>query len=556
MSGNGRIYRISALAVLGGALFGFDMSSMSAIISTQPYLCQFNQRGFDEKGRCLGPTSDTQGGVTAAMPGGSLIGALVSGWLSDRCGRKKTVMIGSVFWIAGSVVTCASVNLPMLAVGRFINGFAVGICSAQVPVYITEIAPPTLRGRLVAMQQWAITWGILIMYFICFGCSYVDGAGAFRIPWGLQMLPAICLCVGLSSEPESPRWLFKKGREMEAKDVLAQLHGGGNANSHFVQRELQDIRATVSQEHKHADASWLELFTPSMLNRTLIGVFTQIWSQLTGMNVMMYYITYVFTMAGLSNAGTNEVLIPSSVSFIINVVMTVPALVWMDRWGRRPPLLIGAALMCLWLTITAIMFGVYARNAEPGEFASASESMVVSGPAARVIIAATCLFVASFAPTWGPVSWTYPPELFPLRLRGKAVALATSANWTFNFALAYFVPPAFENITWKTYVIFAVFCAVMFLHVFFFFPETANKTLEEIEQIFDDKRPGAIKYIGTPAWKTHNDRKAMITHELRDSISDSEDGDKAQTNSTEPGARDGIMTATRNEPMPATGNDA
>lgn len=149
--------------------------------------------------------------------------------------------------------------------------------------------------------------------------------------------------------------------------------------------------------------------------------------------------------------------------------------------------------MCLWLSITAIIFGVYSRPPNPGEFASSSEFMVVSGPAARLIIAATCLFVATFAPTWSPVSWAYPPELFPLRLRGKAVALTTSANWAVSFALAYFVPPAFENITWKTYVIFAVFCAVMYLHVYLLFPETANKTnktLEKIEQIFDDTQPG------------------------------------------------------------------
>jgi MFS family permease len=204
----------------------------------------------------------------------------------------------------------------------------------------------------------------------------------------------------------------------------------------------------------------------------------------------MYYITYVFTMAGQSTSGTNNVLVPSSVSFVINVLMTVPALLWMDRWGRRRTLLAGAALMCTWLTINAIMFAVYGRTPAPGEFPSASESIAVSGAPAWVIIVSTYLFVASFASTWGPVSWTYPPELYPLRLRGKAVALATSANWTFNFALAYFVPPAFQNITWKTYVIFAVFCATMGIHVFFFFPETANKTLEQVEELFDDKRLG------------------------------------------------------------------
>jgi hypothetical protein len=142
------------------------------------------------------------------------------------------------------------------------------------------------------------------------------------------------------------------------------------------------------------------------------------------------------------------------------------------------------------------MFGVYSRTPYPGEFPSASESMAVSDAPAWVIIVSTCLFVASYAPTWGPVSWAYPPELFPLRLRGKAVALATAANWTFNFALAYFVPPAFENITWKTYVIFAVFCAAMNLHVFFLFPETANKSLEEVAQMFDDKQPGG-EFVST-----------------------------------------------------------
>jgi hypothetical protein len=170
--------------------------------------------------------------------------------------------------------------------------------------------------------------------------------------------------------------------------------------------------------------------------------------------------------------------------------MTVPALVYLDKIGRRRTLLVGAALMCLWLTINAVLFALFSRTPEPGEFTSASESMAVSGPAAKAIVASTFLFVASFAPTWGPVSWTYPPELYPLRLRGKAVALATSANWAFNFALAYFVPVAFERITWKVYVIFAVFCACMFLHVFLAFPETANKTLEEIDEIFDDTRPG------------------------------------------------------------------
>jgi len=376
----------------------------------------------------------------------------------------------------------------MLVVGRIINGLSVGICSAQVPVYITELAPPSQRGRLVGFQQWAITWGILIMFFICYGCSYIQGTAAFRIPWGVQMVPAILLFLGLCVLPESPRWLAKNDRWEETKEVLALVHAKGDMESPWVQREMEEIREAVEFERANKDVTYMELFDANMLNRTTIGIFTQIWSQLTGMNVMMYYITYVFTMAGLADDTPEGVLLPSGINFIINVVMTVPALLWMDRWGRRPTLLIGAFFMCLWLCVNAGLFAVYSTPMEGNH--NAAVSMRVRGAPAKAIIASTYLFVASFAPTWGPVSWTYPPELFPLRLRGKAVALTTSSNWAFNFALAYFVPPAFANIKWRTYVIFAVFCAAMFIHVFFFFPETANKPLEEIEEMFDGTKPG------------------------------------------------------------------
>jgi len=213
---------------------------------------------------------------------------------------------------------------------------------------------------------------------------------------------------------------------------------------------------------------------------------------------MMYYITYIFTMAGLGSS----VLVSSSIQYAINVVMTIPALIFVDKWGRRPTLLIGAFLMLVWLVINAGLLGAYSVPPYKGQFSSAAESMYITGAPSKAVIACTYLFVASYAPTWGPVSWIYPPELYPLRVRGKAVALATSFNWIFNFALAYFVPPAFANIRWEVYVIFAVFCAAMFLHVFFLFPETAGKPLEEVEEMFDDATTGSIRFLGTPAWKT------------------------------------------------------
>ncbi|KAI9750032.1 MAG: hypothetical protein M4579_006626 [Chaenotheca gracillima] len=494
----GNIYFITAIAVVGGGLFGFDISSMSAILGTDQYVRYFNQGPLDTSG----PRPDVQGGITAAMPGGSFIGALCSGVLSDRLGRKTSIQIGTVIWCIGSIVVCASQNIPMLIVGRFINGLSVGICSAQVPVYLSELAPPSKRGRMVGTQQWAITWGILIMFYVSYGCSFMKGNAAFRVPWGLQMIPAILLFFGLFFLPESPRWLARKDRWEECHSVLALVHGHGDPNSPFVMRELQDIKDMCEFERQNADVTYLELFKPNMINRTHIGIFTQIWSQLTGMNVMMYYITYVFGMAGLTG---NTNLISSSIQYVINVFMTIPALIYVDRWGRRPTLLIGATLMSIFMYANAGLlatYGVYSPEGADGH--TKEESTAITGPPSKAVIACTYLFVASYAPTWGPVSWVYPPELYPLRVRGKAVALATSSNWIFNFALSYFVPPAFVNIQWRVYIIFGVFLTAMTIHVFFAFPETAGKTLEEVEDMF---------LSGVPAWKTHVVTKSTLALE-------------------------------------------
>lgn len=205
-------------------------------------------------------------------------------------------------------------------------------------------------------------------------------------------------------------------------------------------------------------------------------------------------------MAGLTG---NTLLVSSSIQYVINVAMTVPALLWIDRWGRRLPLLVGAFFMMTFLFVNAGLLAARGRPAPPGGLNGVeAESWEITGAPSKAVIACSYLFVASFAPTWGPVSWIYPPELFPLRVRGKAVALATSSNWAFNFALGYFVPPAFVNIQWKTYLLFGIFCAAMFIHVFIMFPDTAGKTLEEVEFMFTD--PSGVKYIGIPAWKTRS----------------------------------------------------
>lgn len=180
----------------------------------------------------------------------------------------------------------------MLCVGRFFNGLAVGICSAQVPVYVSELAPPSKRGRVVGAQQWALTWGMIIIFYTSYGTSFIKGTASFRIPWGLQAIPGILLGIGLFFAPESPRYLARNDRWEEAEMVLASVHSKGDRNSPFVQRELLEIRVACQAESS-LKSSYLHLFNKDMIYRTHVGIFTQVWSQLTGMNALMYCKQYV-----------------------------------------------------------------------------------------------------------------------------------------------------------------------------------------------------------------------------------------------------------------------
>ncbi|PWN35849.1 putative high-affinity glucose transporter [Meira miltonrushii] len=521
-------YVVTALGCVGGLLFGFDIASMSAILPTANYKVYFNG-GNDPPSQAVGkplgwldstgPSSDVQGGITASMAGGSFLGAIVSGLLTDKLGRRNSIFVSTIIFVIGSIITCAAQAIGMLVVGRLICGFAIGIASAQVPVYISELVPSRLRGRLVGCQQWAITWGIMVFYYVSLGCSYAapqDGRRTitFRLPWALQMIPAIFLMFLVPFMPRSPRWLASKGRYEEARQVLALVHAKGDVSSPLVLAEMKEIQDSIEAESGKG-SGFTDLFKGRMLYRIHIGIFTQIWSQLTGMNVMMYYIGYVFQMAGVSD--TSQAVVSSSIQYVINVVMTVPALIWIDKWGRRPTLLIGAALMALWLFINAgimAQHGHYVTEAErQAEGLSQSVAWRVDITSGKAVIAMSYLFVASYAPTWGPVSWVYPPELFPTRLRGKANAISTCANWIFNFALGYFVPPAFENIQWKVYLIFGVFNVAMFIHVFFCFVETKGKTLEEVEEVFNS---------GLHAWQTRKLTETSRVEQMATAIAQGE----------------------------------
>lgn len=476
-------YVTAAIATIGGMLFGFDISSVSAFQSEKGYQEYFNH-----------PNSITRGGITASMPGGSFLGSLFAGYVSDYLGRKGAIQISSIIWIIGAAIQCSAINQAQLICGRVIAGVAIGFASTQVPVYVAELSPKNIRGRLGSLFQWAVTWGIMIMFYISFGCTHMSYPAAFRLAWGIQMVPGALLFMGTLILPESPRWLASKDKWEEAIDIISKVEAKGDHSDPNVLIEVEEIKEAVRIDRESQDVKLWHLFKKHSIHRTLVGVWAQIWQQLTGMNVMMYYIVPIFNMAGFEG---NTGLVSSSIQYVINVVMTIPALLFIDKWGRRPLLLVGCVLMFIWLVLMAALLGHFAEHVP--EVAGDPEIRLripkSQKPASKAVIACSYLFVASFAPTWGPGIWLYCSEIFPLKQRAVANGLTGAANWIFNFALAMFVPTAFKNITWKTYVIFAVFCFVMFFHVFFLFPETKGKTLEEIDQMWDEK---------VPAWRSAN----------------------------------------------------
>ena len=238
---------------------------MSAIVVTDQYIKYFNN-----------PSGVIQGAIGSALAAGSVVGSAVAGPLSDKIGRRDAIMFACIFWLIGTSVQVACQNVGTLIAGRVLNGFTVGITSAQVPVYLAEIAKAEKRGSLVIIQQLAIEFGILIMYFIGYGCASIEGPAAFRTAWGTQFIPCFFLILGLPFLPRSPRWLAKVGRDKEAIETLANIQAGGNVDDPRVIAEWEEIR-TVMQAEREAGQGWGKFFKNGMWKRTLAGMSVQAW---------------------------------------------------------------------------------------------------------------------------------------------------------------------------------------------------------------------------------------------------------------------------------------
>jgi MFS transporter, SP family, arabinose:H+ symporter len=440
---------VSIVAALGGLLFGFDTAVVSGAIG-------FMDQRFD--------LNHVQvGWAVSSLIIGCIIGAAISGVLSDRFGRKKVMIAAAILFIIGSIGSAIPDTFSGYIIARIIGGIGIGITSTLCPLYIAEIAPAKYRGRLVAFNQFAIVTGIFLTYFInLWIAGYGDEAWNISTAWrwmfGVGAVPGFLFLFLLLIVPESPRWLIKQGRPVEALPILLRIHG-----EDLARQEVLDIKESFKQE----SGSIRQLFSPGLRLALIVGVGLAILQQITGINAVMYYAPEIFKATG---AGTNSSLIQTILVGFINFLFTILAVWLIDKVGRKALLLIGSASMTVCLVVIGIAF----------------HTGHTSGPIVLIFI---LLYVASFAISLGPVVWVIISEIFPNRIRGKATAIASMSLWVADYVVSQSFPPMLNSAgPAVTFWIFGAMALITFFFTLRVVPETKGKSLEEIESLWAVKK--------------------------------------------------------------------
>jgi len=371
----------------------------------------------------------------------------------------------------------AATKLPLFVVGRVWAGLGVGLVSTLVPMYQSECAPKWIRGAIVGLYQFAITIGLLLAAIFNNATKNRPNHSSYRIPVAIQFIWAAILAFGMILLPESPRWLIRKHRDADAAHSLSRLTSL-HPDDPEVTTELEEIRLNLKHEEALGESSYLDCFRPSdnrILFRTLTGIFIQAWQQLTGINFIFYFGTTFFTNAGIHNP-----FLISIATSTVNVGMTVPGIWGVERFGRRSLLIFGAIGMTICEFIIAII----------GSTTSTSSHSAQSAEVAFV-----CIYIAFFASTWGPIAWVITGEIFPLKIRAKAMSLSVASNWLWNFAIAYSTPylvesgPGNADLGTKVFYIWGSTCFGCIIFAYFCVPETKGLSLEQIDLLYRNVAP-------------------------------------------------------------------
>ena len=461
------------LIAFGGFVFGFDTGTISGFINMSDFLERF---GGTKADGTLYFSNVRTGLMIGLFNAGCAIGALFLSKVGDMYGRRVGIMTAMIVYIVGIIVQIASQHAwYQVMIGRIITGLAVGMLSVLCPLFISEVSPKHLRGTLVCCFQLMITLGIFLGYCTTYGTKSYSDSRQWRIPLGLCFAWALCLVAGMVRMPESPRYLVGKDRIEDAKMSLAKTNKVSPEDP-ALYRELQLIQAGVERERLAGSASWKSLITgkPRILERVFVGAMLQSLQQLTGDNYFFYYSTTIFKSVGLNDSFETSIILG-----VINFASTFVGIYAIERLGRRLCLLTGSVAMSICFLIYSLIGTQHLYIDKPG---GASRK-----PDGDAMIFITALYVFFFASTWAGGVYSIMSELYPLKVRSKAMGIASASNWLWGFLISFFTSFITDAIHFYYGFVFMGCLVFSIFFVYFMVYETKGLTLEEIDELYSTK---------------------------------------------------------------------
>src|SRR6266571_2516129 len=441
------VYVAAVFAALGGLLFGYDTGVISGALI-------FIKREF-------GLATAAEEIVVSGVLLGATIGAIVGGKAADLFGRRRVLLVTAAIFAIGALASAAAPSPAILIASRVVLGLAIGLASTNVPVYLSEVAPPHARGWVVSLFQLAVTIGIVVAYLTDYAFAGIEG---WRWMLGLAVVPALVFGTGMFFLPETPRWLIHRGHHEVAHRVLVRIRDVADVNV-----EIEAIKASLAQQAE--SGHWTDLLHRQIRPALVVGLGLAIFQQITGINTVIYYAPRILQSAGF-NSASGAILATVGVG-IVNVGMTILAMFLVDRAGRRPLLLIGIAGMILTLGVLGLSFRVSNQSVQ------------------LAWIAVICLmgYVASFAISLGPIFWLLIAEIYPLKIRGLAEGMAATFNWGSNLLVSLTFLTLVEKLgASSTFLLYAFASVASWLFAYYLVPETKRRTLEEIEAFWRTDR--------------------------------------------------------------------
>jgi SP family galactose:H+ symporter-like MFS transporter len=440
------VYLAAAFAALGGLLFGYDTGVISG--AELFFRSEFTLSTF------------TLEVIVSGVLAGAAVGALIGGRLADSFGRRRLLIATAIIFAAGAILCALATSAVMLAIGRIIVGFGIGLSSSGVPVYISEVAPADARGWQVSLFQLAITVGILLAYLVDYAFAATQG---WRWMFGLAVIPAVIFGSGMVFLPESPRWLLQRGRRDTARAMLARIRGTSD-----IDWELREIEESITRAPESGRFS--DLLAASLRPALVVGIGLAIFQQITGINTVIYYAPLIIQSAGIPSA-SGAILATAGIG-VVNVAVTILSMWLIDRKGRRPLLLVGIAGM----TITLGLLGyVFRMSNQAGGFA-------------WLAVISMMAYVGSFAISLGPIFWLLISEIYPLKIRNSAEGLAATFNWGSNLLVTLTFLTLVEKLGPSRTFWFYGLCAIgAGIFSYYLVPETKGRTLEDIEEFWHRK---------------------------------------------------------------------